>query len=311
MSKVITGLKTLCTSRNEVAELILKNFRRSKISHWVPDSTMLKIIYKVSIGKTLDLKNPVGWNAKLQWLKLHDRRPIYTSMVDKIAVKEYIADMIGQEYIIPTLKVWNSADEIDLDTLPEQFVLKCNHDSHSVIICKDKTKFDFQKAKKILSKGLDTNMYWWGREWPYKYVTPRVFAEQYIEDKKAPTDLKDYKLMCFNGEVKCSFVCSDRFSGNGLKVTFFDRDWNKLPFERSFPSSSAPIPKPDNYDLMLSLAEKLSRDIPFVRVDFYEVNGRVYFGELTFFPGAGFEKITPFEWDVKLGEWLNLNSLSQ
>lgn len=271
----------------------------------MPDELYLKKVFLYKLGYPLDLQNPQTFNEKLQWLKLYDRNPEYTTMVDKYEVKKYVADKIGEQYVIPTLGVWNSFDEIDFDALPNQFVLKCTHDSGGFVICRDKSNLDIESAKDKINKSLSVNYYYRGREWPYKNVKPRIIAEQYMEDASSD-ELKDYKLMCFNGKVKCSFVCSERFSEDGLKVTFYDRDWNVMPFERHYPRSQCPIAKPSSYDDMVRLAEQLSKDIPFVRVDFYEVSGKIYFGELTFYPGSGFEEFEPFEWDKTLGSWIRL-----
>lgn len=273
---------------------------------WVRDEYYLRVYYKAVFGKKLDLKEPKTFNEKLQWLKLNDRNPKYVSLVDKFLVKQYVADEIGEEYIIPTLGCWNSFDEIDFEALPEKFVLKCTHDSGGLVICHNKHSFDYESAKTGITECLKRNFYWIGREWPYKEIQPRVIAEKYMEDEK-DRELKDYKFLCFNGQVKCSFVCNERFSESGLKVTFYDTEWNVMPFTRHYPKSDKPINKPINYDKMVQLAEKLSKDIPFVRVDFYEVDGKIYFGELTFYPGSGFEEFTPMEWDLKLGEWIQLD----
>ena len=269
----------------------------------LPDEEYLKRMYLARIGKDLDLSAPKTFNEKLQWLKLYNRCPDYTLMVDKYAVKKYIADKIGKQYIIPTLGVWSRFDDIDFDKLPNQFVLKCTHDSGGLVICRDKSKFDKNAAKKKITKCLKRNYYSIFREWPYKNVTPQIIAEKYMEDTST-TSLNDYKLMCFNGKVKCSFVCSERT--DHLKVTFFDLDWKRLPFERHYPASKKIIPRPESYNKMIELAEILSKDIPFVRIDFYEINGKLYFGEFTFFPGSGFEEFRPEKWDLILGEWINL-----
>ena len=268
------------------------------------DKTYLKLQFRAQMGKRLDLENPQTFNEKLQWLKLYDRRPEYTMMVDKYAVKDYVAQRIGREYIIPTLGVWDRFEDIDFDTLPERFVLKCTHDSGGLVICRDKASLDLQMAREKLEKSLKRNFYFHGREWPYKNVKPRIIAEPYMEERAG--ELKDYKIMCFNGEAKCSFVCSDRFSEKGLHVTFFDLDWNVLPFERKYPSRKNGLPRPAQYEKMLELAQTLSQGIPFVRVDFYEVDGKVYFGELTLYPGCGFEAFSPEEWDHTLGSWITL-----
>ena len=278
---------------------------RRGVFNWMSDKMFVKFMFRVRMKKKLDLKNPKTFNEKLNWLKLYDRKDIYTTMVDKYEVKKYIAEKIGEEYIIPTLGVWDRFDEIDFDSLPNQFVLKCTHDSGGLAICKNKADFDKEKARQKIEKSLSRNFFWHSREWPYKNVKPRIIAEQYMEDSET-SELRDYKFMCFNGEAKCSFVCSDRFTEDGLHVTFFDREWNVMPFERHYPHRKDGIKKPENYDKMLGLAEKLAQNIPFVRVDFYEVEGRIYFGELTFFPGAGLEEFTPEEWDYTLGSWIKL-----
>lgn len=270
----------------------------------IPDTVYLKLVYRIHMHRELNIKNPKTFNEKLQWLKLHDRKEIYTTMVDKYLVKDYVENLIGKKYIIPTLGVWSQFDAIDFDRLPNQFVLKCTHDSGGLVVCLDKTKFDKQKAKKKIEESLKTNYYRNCREWPYKNVIPRIIVEPYMKDDKLD-ELIDYKIMCFNGEPKMAFTCTERFNGE-LKVTFFDLDWNPLPFERHYPSSKKKISKPQHLDTMLCLAKKLSKDIPFVRVDFYEINNKVYFGELTFFPGSGFEEFTPNEYDLKLGEMITL-----
>ena len=272
---------------------------------WMNDKRYLEILYKAYIGDNLNLIDPRGFNEKLQWLKLYDRNPMYTELVDKYKVKEYIAEKIGVQYVIPPLGVWNKAEEIDFNVLPNKFVLKCTHDSGRVIICRNKNKLDITKARKELNDCLKRDFFYTGREWPYKNVSKKIIAEEFMDDGEHE-DLLDYKLMCFNGKVRCTFVCSDRRSQDGLKVTFFDNDWNKLPFQRHYPSSSDKIVKPQSHEKMIKLAEILSQDIPFVRVDFYEIKGKIYFGELTFYPGSGFEEFEPKEWDRKLGDWLAL-----
>ncbi|OBR89889.1 hypothetical protein CLRAG_38660 [Clostridium ragsdalei P11] len=272
---------------------------------WIPDKLYLKLCYRAVFGKELDFDNPQTFNEKLQWLKLYDHKPIYTIMVDKYEVKKYVSDIIGEEYIIPTLGVWDKFDNIDFNSLPNQFILKCTHDSGGLVICKDKRKLDLKATKKKINRCLKKNFYYVGREWAYKDVKPRIIAEKYME-QSSNNELNDFKLMCFHGKVKCSFVCTNRHSGEGLNVTFYDTDWRVMPFERHYPRSKVALDKPASYKDMVAFAEKLSQDIPFVRVDFYEVKGKPYFGELTFYPGNGFEEFTPSEYDQKLGEWVKL-----
>lgn len=272
----------------------------------MPDEKYLKKCFRIYMQRDLDLENPKTFNEKLQWLKLYNRNPEYTVMVDKVKVKEWVAEKVGKEYIIPTLGVWDDPDEIDFKVLPDQFVLKCNHNSGTgMCICKDKSKLDIDKVKKELKKGLNEDYYLKFREWPYKNVPRKILAEAYLNDNDKE-ELNDYKLMCFNGKLKMTFVCTDRFSDDGLKVTFYDREWRKMPFERHYHASKVEIEKPHTYDKMIQLAERLSNGIPFVRVDFYEVKGKVYFGEMTFFPGSGFEEFTPENWDYDLGDMLLL-----
>lgn len=279
----------------------------------LPDKKYLEKKFEAEFGYKLDLNNPLTFNEKIQWLKLYDRNPRYTMMVDKYLVREYIADKIGEEYLIPLIGVWDDPEEIDFEHLPNRFVLKCNHNSGlGMYICHDKAQMDVKKVKDILKQGLRQDYYLSGREWPYKDVDRKIICEKYITDSGDKSlskndELKDYKLMCFNGIVKCSFVCANRFSKEGLHLTFFDREWNEMPFEREYPKITSWVPRPCNYEKMIELAEKLSEGIPFVRVDFYESEGNIYFGELTFYPGGGFERFSPVEWDYTLGSWINLS----
>lgn len=265
------------------------------------DKTFLKFKYWALTGKKLNLENPMSFNEKLQWLKLNDRRTIFTTMADKHAVREYVKNIIGEEYLIPLLGIWVRPEDIDFDTLPKQFVLKCNHDCGSVIICHDKSNFDKASAVKKLNKCLKSNYYWQGREWPYKNIKPKIVAEKYMGD-----ELMDCKFMSFDGNIRCLFTVTDRFTGNGIKVTFFDTKWHRLPFERKYPAVSHDIHQPSNLEEMIKIAQVLSDGIPFVRVDLYEINGKIYFGEMTFFPGGGMETFYPEEWDFKLGSWIQL-----
>lgn len=271
------------------------------------DRKYLQLKYKLLMKKKLDLDNPKSFNEKLQWLKLYDRNPLYMKMVDKYEVKNYVSKIIGEEYIIPTLGIYEKFEDINFNELPNKFVIKCTHDSGGIVICKNKKDLDIKFAKKKINKSIKRNYYYLGREWPYKNVKPRIIIEKYMNDDDLNSQLNDYKFMCFNGRVECSFVCSERDNKElGLSVTFFDLNWKKLPFRRHYRNTSTKIEKPQNYNKMIELSEKLSKDIPFVRVDWYEIKGRLYFGELTFFPGGGFEEFTPDEWDYKLGEKLKL-----
>jgi len=297
MKKIIHGIKH--------PKLILLFFLKLKISRIIPDNLFLRIKYKLIMRTSLNLTNPKSFNEKLQWLKLNDRKSEYVQMVDKYEVRQYISEKIGDQYLIPLLGVYDFYDQIDFDSLPNQFVLKPNHTSGDVFICKDKSSINYPQLRKLVNKWLKRNYYWVHREWPYKNIQPKIICEKFMVDESG-TELKDYKIMCFNGKAKCLFVGLNRNSPTGLNVDFYDMDWNPLPFERHYPSSGEKIPKPKTFDKMVTFAEKLAKDVPFVRVDFYEVNGKLYFGELTFYPGSGFEEFTPEKYDYELGSWLDL-----
>lgn len=299
-------LKKIIKAFNNPKSAILYSLSSKKFGV-IPDDIYIRINYRLRLGKKIDLTNVRSFNEKLQWLKLYDRNPLYTQLVDKYEVRKYISKTIGEEYLIPLIGVWDKFEDIDFSKLPNQFVLKCNHDSGGLVICTDKTKLDIKAAREKINKSLKTNYYYSAREWPYKNVKPRIICEKYMVDESG-VELKDYKFMCFNGEVKCSFVCLNRNSSSGLNVDFYDMDWNLMPFERHYPSSGTAIPKPKNFNKMVEFAEKLSNYIHFVRVDFYETNGKLYFGELTFYPGAGFEEFTPESYDYLLGSWIKLPS---
>ena len=304
MTKIRTIERLWRTDKRGVGIAFFNYIIKSGVLNWMSDKVFLNLTFFVHFGRFINWGKPITFNEKLQWLKIYDRNPEYVKMVDKCDVKKYVAEIIGEEFVIPTIGVWEKVDEIPFESLPNQYVLKCTHDSGSVCVCKDSSEFDIIYAKKKLVKGLRRNLFYWGREWPYKNVKPRIVAETYMKGEN--DDLMDYKLMCFNGKVKCSFVCSERFTSDDLKVTFFDRDWNLMPFTRQHPFSERPIQQPASYLKMVEMAEKLSHGIPFVRIDFYEIYGHPFFGEMTFFPGNGFEKFEPEEWDYKLGEWLNI-----
>lgn len=271
---------------------------------FLPDKQYLSIMYWARMTKCIDWNSPKSFNEKIQWLKLYDRKTYYTALVDKSQVKDFVVKKIGRQYVIPTLGVYDSFNEIDFNVLPNKFVMKCTHDSGGVIVVNEKKHINYKDIKAFFKKNLKRNYYTYSREWPYKNVKPRILIEECLEGDTE--EILDYKFMCFNGKVKCSFVCTDRFDRDGLKVTFFDREWNVLPFERHYKKSQEIISKPRNYDKMIDLAEELSMGIPFVRVDFYNIDGYIYFGEMTFYPGSGYEEFTPEEWDITLGEWITL-----
>jgi hypothetical protein len=273
---------------------------------WMSDESYLKLAYRVMMGKKLNLDNPITYNEKLQWLKLYDRRPEYITMVDKYDAKKYVADIIGEEPIIPTYGVWNSFDEINFDKLPDQFVLKCTHDSGGIAICKNKKTFNVEKARKLLTRNLQNNFYYTGRDWPYKNVKPRIIAEKYIEDSKLK-DLPDYKIFTFDGVAKALYVASDR--QNPLvetKFDYFDMDYNNLDIVNGHENSKILPEKPVTLDKMRDWAEKIGKGIPQARIDFYEVDGQVYFGEITLFHLSGVVPFKPEKWDKIFGEWIQL-----
>lgn len=302
-------LQRLITFATNKDERFLTLANRGLCRH-LSDEEFLKRRYRIAFGKELNLEHPQTFSEKIQWLKLYDRKDIYTSMVDKYEAKSYVADRIGEEYIIPTLGVYNSFDEIDFDKLPDQFVLKCTHDSGGLVICRDKQHFDYQSAKRMIELCLKRNFYWVGREWPYKNVKPRIIAETYMEDESTH-ELRDYKFFAFNGEVKALFIASDRTSKTEeTKFDFFDTEFNHLPFTNGHPNAAVMPKKPDNFEEMKELASVLSKGIPHLRVDFYEVNGKTYFGELTFSHWSGMMPFVPEKWDYIFGEWIDLPSKS-
>ena len=258
------------------------------------------------MGKRLNLKNPQTFNEKLQWLKLYGRRPIDTILSDKYAVKEYIAKTIGEKYVIPLLGVWDRFEDIDFDKLPEQFVLKCTHDSGGILVCKNRNDVDFDKVKETFNRSLKTDYYVFSREKAYKNIPRRIIAEEYREDSKTG-ELRDYKFFCFDGEPKALFIASDRqVEGEETKFDFFDMEFNHLPFTNGHPNAKILPEKPLCFKEMKELAAKLSKGIPHVRVDFYEVDGKVYFGEMTYSHWGGMTPFNPEEWDYTFGSWIVL-----
>ena len=278
----------------------------NRLVYVLPDKWYLFFRFKNRVGYWPHLNHPRTFNEKLQWLKLNDRHAEYTQMVDKIDAKKYVASIIGDKYIIPTLGVWNSVDEIEWDKLPNQFVIKVSSDSGGIVVCKDKQTLDIEKAKEKLTNGWGKNYYVHNKEYPYRDLTPRIIAEEYKEDESG-YELRDYKIFCFNGEPKILFVASDRQNaGEDTKFDFFDLNWNHLPFTNGHPNSKEHIAKPKNFEEMLEIAKKLSVGIPQVRIDLYNCNGQIYFGEITFFHWSGMTAFDPVEWDFKLGKMIKL-----
>lgn len=286
----------------------MKLFR--KLSRLIPDRIYLQIVYFRHFKKFIDFDNPKTFNEKIQWLKLNYRKEEYTNLVDKYRVKQYITKLIGEEYVIPTLEVWKNVDDIDFKSLPEKFVLKCNNDSGGIVICKNKKDFDEVKAKSFLKERLKNNGYWYGREWPYKNVKPCIIAEKYMEDSISK-DLKDYKFFCFNGSMEFFDIDIDRFIEH--RANYYDRNGNFLPFGKKYcpPDYTKKIEMPKNLGKMIELAETISHNTVLSRIDFYEIDGQVYFGEITFYPGSGFSPFTDEKWDYKLGDMIDLPNIKK
>lgn len=274
--------------------------------YFIPDKLYLKKIYKLAMNKKLNLKDPKTYNEKLQWLKLYDRKPEYTTMVDKVDVKDYVAKIIGEEYIIPTIGVYEKFNDIDFDKLPNQFVMKCTHDSGGLVICKDKFKLNINEARKKINYYLKRKYFYCWREWPYKDVKPRIIIEKYMEDESVG-DLIDYKLFCFDGEVKALFIALDRSNPDEeTKFDFFDSEFKPIALINGHPNSGKETKKPIQFEEMKQLASKLSKGISHVRVDFYIINEHIYFGELTFTHWSGIVPFEPEEWDYTFGSWIKL-----
>ncbi len=274
--------------------------------NWLPDKIYLDLFFRAKMGVKLNIRNPKTFNEKLQWLKLYDHKEEYTRMVDKYTAKQYVEERIGKKYIIPTLGVWDKFEDIDFASLPNQFVLKCTHDSGGLAICTDINTFDKESAKKKINKSLRRNYYYVGREWVYKNVKPRIIAEKFMEDEST-NELRDYKFFCFNGVAKVLFIASERQNKETeTKFDFFDMEFNHLDIRNGHPNAEKTIEKPNKFEEMRYLAEELSKGVPHVRVDFYEVNGQVYFGELTFAHWSGFVSFEPKKWDETFGVWIEL-----
>lgn len=273
--------------------------------NWMSDRAFIRLCYKERLGVYPNLDNPRGFNEKLQWLKLHDRNPLYIKLVDKIAVKDWVSEKIGQQYVVPLIGVWGSFGAIDFDALPDRFVLKSNHDSGGVSVCKDKNTYDKKKAKALLDRHLSHSGYLFGREWPYKDVKPLVFAEEYLESDSSKGDLPDYKVMCFAGTPRLVQVHRGRFSEH--VQDFYTTAWEKLDFSQGMPQSGLLEKRPGCLDEMLALSGVLSSGFPQVRVDWYVTGGGLKFGEMTLFDGSGFDAFDPPEWDERLGSWVDLS----
>ena len=276
---------------------------------FLPDEPYVKLFYFSVSGQWMDLKNPKGFNEKQNWLKIHDRHPEYTQLVDKYAVRSHIDKVLGKGHLFPLLGKWKSFDEIDFNKLPDSFVLKCNHDSGSTTIVKDKhslTELDLKKMKKKFDTRIKEDFFYAGREYPCKNIKNRyIIAEKLMEDIDNPgKSIEDYKFFCFDGVPKVMFIATDR--ATDCRFDFFDMDFNHLDIENLHPNADCPIPKPELFEEMKDIAAKLSEGIKFVRIDLYQLNGTVYFGEYTFFHGGGFAPFYPEKWERQLGNWIKI-----
>lgn len=271
------------------------------------DRIYLKILYRLYYGKRLDLNNPLSFTEKIQWLKLYNRNVKFTLMVDKYEAKKMVKHALGEEYVIPCYGVYNYFDEIDFSALPNQFVLKCTHDSGSYVICDDIKTFDFEKAKALLEKGLKKNFYSKFKEWAYKDVKPRILVEKYIPSL-GKKDSVEYKLTCCDGEVKTITVCGGiPHTKSYLRTNdHFTKTWEKQNWWAVYKSSGKRIEKPAQMDEMICLSEKLSKDIPYIRIDWYVIDNKPVFGEFTFYTWGGFLRFNPKEWDEVIGSWITL-----
>lgn len=286
--------------------LVFRLLSYKSMLNWLPDSVYLRIMYRAYLNKKLNLNDPQTFNEKLQWLKLHNKDYSYTHMADKYEAKKIVSQLIGEKYIIPTLGVWNTFEEINFNELPSQFVLKTTHDSGGVVICKDKNSLDINRAKEKLNASLKNNYFYTGREYQYKNIKPRIIAEKYMGGGEQTKGLQDYKFFCFDGHVKCLYV-SEGSHTDDQKLQFFDKDFTPMDCRRKDYKQYEVLPdKPKNFELMIEIAGKLSQGIPHVRVDLYEINGNIYFGEMTFFTCSGYIPFEHEEWDYKFGEWINL-----
>jgi hypothetical protein len=283
-----------------------------KILNKLDDKTYLSLRYKYATGKTVHWKHPKEFNEKLLWLMVYDHNPKYCTFVDKLEVKKYVAETIGSEYVIPLLAVGDRFEDIDFDSLPNQFVVKCNHDSGGIVICKDKQNFDYETAKNLINSHIEMDFFYKTREWPYKDIKRKVIVEKYMEDHSEDSDgeLKDYKFYCFNGVPKFLYISEGLADHKKTKVSYVNLSWENEEFYRKDFKQFDVLPnKPQNYEKMIEIAKKLSEDIPFVRVDLYEIDGKIYFGELTLYPGAGMTELYPDRWNSIIGDYIDITSL--
>lgn len=280
-----------------------------KVGIILPDDVYVPLVFYLRTGKKMSKNDPQEFNEKLQWLKLYNRNVDYIKMVDKLNVKKYVADLIGEKYIIPTIGVADKFDDICFEKLPNSFVLKCTHDSGSVVVCRDKTHFDIEAARKKINRALKTDGYWYSREWPYKFVERKIIIEKYMEDSTSET-LRDYKFYCFGGEPKFLYLSEGLENHSTARISYVTLDWQKASFTRDdFKPFEVLPPRPVNFDKMLDFARILSKEIPFARIDFYEINTELYFGEITFYPGGGYTIFHPDKYEKIIGDLLDLTSV--
>jgi hypothetical protein len=294
----------LLTQPEAVRIYLLKRF-----SWMIPAKYYLEMLFHVRMGYKLNIKSPRTFNEKLQWLKLYDRKPEYPNMVDKFEVKEYVRGILGNEYIVPLLGVWEKPEDIEWGKLPNQFVLKTTHGGGStgVVICPDKKSFDKEKAISVLNKSMKDNIWSELREWPYKNLHKRIIAEEYLTDQTNSVngDLNDYKFYCFNGNVKYCEVITGRRTKK--QIDFFDLNWNHMDFTfNGYDFADQRPQKPKCFDTMVEVAGKLCKDKPYSRIDLYVIGNKVYFGEITFYPASGFRGFHPDEWNIRLGDMITL-----
>ncbi len=273
----------------------------------LPDKLFLQLYFLKNMKRFVNFKSPKTFNEKIQWMKVYDRNPLYTKIADKYEVRDYVSNLLGEQYLIPVYGVYNRFDEIDFSNLPSQFVIKCTHDSGSVVVCRDKLKFDINKAREKIEAGLKRNAYDYAREWQYKNIPPRIIIEKYLEQDDGETII-DYKFFCFNGEPKFFYVSQGLEDHATARISFYDLDGKPMPFRRTdyepFEKDKLPI----QMDKMIELSRQSSQSIPspFLRVDFYEINGKIYFSEFTLHPCSGVMPFSPREWDNKVGDWLSV-----
>jgi hypothetical protein len=290
---------------------IIRHILRTKMACFIPDPLYLRIRYWAELGEKLNIRHPVTFNEKLQWLKLYNRKPEFTMMADKFEVRKYVADRVGEKYLVPLIGVWERFEDIDFSALPGRFVLKCTHDCGGLVICRDKSKLDVHETKKVISQSLRKNYFDVAREWPYKHIVPRIIGEVYLDDR-SPDQYQDhstpvlnaYKFFCFNGTPKLLVYTVDK--GVDIRYDYFDMDFNRVEISAGYERAGYEIVKPSNFEEMKVVAAKLSNGICHVRVDLYNISGKIYFNEMTFFNWAGFQPFIPESWDSILGSWLDL-----